>query len=214
MQRIQSSLHDDRARLAAWLREWEADRRLRLAEPGDQPEAATRAYPVWKTRAARAPAVGAIRLLAPDSAATTARPVYVVVLADAGSGLWQVAPFSRFATPALPGELKLQRQAIHLQVICLWNTAVLRAARLAAAYPASRVTAAEWQAVTTVRASLAGATLPPRLVRRVGPALVHPLDPRQLYIEEERDLWFAPKDAVAEHAAPDLLMAAETRAPY
>jgi hypothetical protein len=213
MHRSNPKVNDDRARLAAWLCEWETDRRLQPAETDAAAFAALRAYPGQKR--ARPISVGVIRLLAPDTPATAARPVYVAVIAQVGLERWQVAPFGRFATPALPGELALRRQAIHLQVLCLWNTAVLSVARLRTAYPVGRLTAAERNDVAAVRAGPVGAPLQVGLARRVGPPLIHPLDPRQLYIEEERAIWLEPVPAsVADSASPELLMAAETRARY
>jgi hypothetical protein len=214
MHRSDSGLRDDRGRLAAWLREWEAEQRLRLAEPEGCAAAASRAYPRLARPGPARAAIGSIRLLAPDTPATAARPVYVAVLASAGIGVWLVAPFGRLATPALPGELQLRRRAVHLQVLCLWNSARLGAARLAAAYLVGRLTPPERAAAAAVRASLAGVPLPPVLAGRVGPRLSHPLDPRQLYSEEERAIWLESEPAPAADTAQNMLMAAETRARY
>lgn len=212
MLRSSRNSNNQRERLAAWLCEWETNRRLQPEDHDALNFIAPHAYPVQVR--SKPIKLGAIRLLAPDTLATAARPVYVAVLANVGPELWQVAPFGRFATPALPGELGLQRRAVHLQVLCLWNTAVLNGVRLDLAYPAGRLTVAEWQAVTAVRASMVGTPLPPCLTKRVGPKLVHPLDPRQLYVEEERALWLKPIATETKNSASDLLMAAETRVPY
>jgi len=214
MNRANRQLDAERNQLAAWLEEWAAADRLGLyaAVPAGKCAAACRAYPA--ARRSRAIKPGSLRLLAPDTPAARERPIYVAVLAPAGPASWLVAPFGRFATPALPGELALRQHAIPLRVLCLWNAAVLTDARLAASYPAGRLTAAEWNAVAALRGHLAGGTLPASLRGRVGPALHHPLDPRQLYIEKERAIWLESAPAPAVDEAPGLLMAAETRAPY
>lgn len=196
--------------LAAWLGEWDADLRLKQMDAEEAERAMSRPYPV--RRRAGIIRIGSIRLLAPDCPATAARPVYVAVLAQEDANRWRVAPFGRFATPALPGELGLRRLAIHLQVLCLWNTAILSTERLNAAYPAGRLTSAEWRAMSAVRSGITeGARVAGRF--RVGPPLVHPLDPRQIYVEEERAIWLEPMTDQGEERLPELPMAAEPRPP-
>jgi hypothetical protein len=206
-----------RLALAAWMHEWQLDRRLRQADeaaPGAAPPAPCR-YP------ATAPgrgviAAGQIRLLPPVTPQTAARPVYVAVLAQAGGGVWQVAPFGRFATPALPGELALRRRALHLRVLCLWNVSALPDALLRAAWQAGRLSAPEQRGAASVQAALRGTPLPGMLARRVGPPLVHPLDPRHAYLDEERALWLDFVRPVADNLPFDasLRLAAERTDPY
>jgi hypothetical protein len=204
-----------RQRLAAWLWEWEADRRLQRAaeEDGTTPQVCR--YPVPLKRGA-APAAGQIRLLPPSTPATCERPVYVALLDRDGSRGWRVAPFGRFALPALPGELALRRSAVHLRVLCLWNRFLVSESLLRAAWPAGRLGPSERSNVAVVLAALEGAPLPDRLARRVGPPLVHPLDPRHAYVEEARGLRLAFEAAESESVLPGdaLQMAAERRGIY
>jgi hypothetical protein len=176
-------------RLAAWLDEWHLERRLQAADP-DAPPARRAPIRYPAPRAGAAVRAGQIRLLPPATPATAARPVYVAVLAPAGPERWQVAPFGRFATPALPGEYATRRRALPLSVLCAWNAGVAGAALLRASYPAGRLTAAERRACGALLAVAGGGAPPPAdVARRTGPPLVHPLDPRHAYVEEERALW-------------------------
>jgi hypothetical protein len=215
MKPVDPVLRAQRKRLATWLTEWRLAQRLETdeAETASGPCAVARTYPTARTR--RRLSSGAILLLPPDRSATRGRPVYVALLEETAPEVWRVAPFGRFATPAVPGELALRRQALPLRVLCLWNTAQLTQARLVSAYQVGRLTAAERGDIAALRAHLGGtslsAPLPEPLARRIGPPLGHPLDPRQRYLEESRALWL---DAAAARERPwetprELPMAAE-----
>jgi hypothetical protein len=204
-------LRAQRKRLATWLTEWRLAQRLEAdeTETASGPCAVARIYPTARTR--RRLSSGAILLLPPDRSATRNRLVYVALLEETAPEVWRVAPFGRFATPAVPGELALRRQALPLRVLCLWNTAQLTQARLVSAYQVGRLTAAERCDIAALRAYLNGAPLPAGLARRIGPPLEHPLDPRQRYLEDARALWL---DAAATwerlpELARELPMAAE-----
>lgn len=145
---------------------------------------------------------GDIVLLPPETATTRRRPVYVGLVgelepADEENGApgvegasWLVIPFGRLPLPAVPGELVTRRQAASLRVLCVWNCALAAAARLARGWLVGRLTARELDLARRVR-DLAPDSVPPAaLARRVGPPLIHPLDPRHVYLDEERLLWF------------------------
>lgn len=212
-----------RRHLAAWLQEWALDGRLRGA-----PEAA--AMPCRFAPAPSSPAVGQapragaprpddILLLPPGNAATRLRPIYVAVLEQLTPGSWLVAPFGPFSLPALPGELRTARRATPLRVLCVWNRATLPTAPLAAAWRVGRLQPRERAWVVALLAHEREATaLPAALAARLGPPLLHPLDPRQEYIEEERALWLPERTHLAEAAAvyqprteAELRLAAENR---
>ena len=209
--------HDAR-RLAAWLDEWQLEQRLQAADSSAPAGPAARApirYPA--PRPGAAVSAGQIRLLPPATPATAGRPVYVAVFAPAGLDRWQVVPFGRFATPGLPGEFLTRRRTPPLRVLCAWNAGVVGAGLLQASYPAGRLTAAERHAAEALLAA-AGATrtLPASVASRTGPPLVHPLDPRHRYMEEERALWLeiGAVSPAASDAAPLRLAAEEPGTPY
>ena len=146
---------------------------------------------------------GDIVLLPPETATTRRRPVYVGLVGRQETGVedesWLVIPFGRLPLPAVPGELVTRRQAAPLRVLCVWNCALAAAARLARGWLVGRLTERELDLARGVR-DLAPDSVPPAaLARRVGPPLVHPLDPRHEYLDEERLLWF---ETPATGAAP------------
>ena len=179
----------DRARLAAWLREWALDRALRQADRTEETGTPRGGGPYAEVRGKGRLATGQIRLLPPLTERTAERPVYVALLSAPDATRWLVAPFGRFATPAFSGELATRRRTPMLRVLCVWNAGILSGDWLQAAYPAGRLTTSELRQATDLRAALADRDCPFARPERVGPPLVHPLDPRHLYVEEERALW-------------------------
>lgn len=184
----QRQLDRNRARLTAWMEEWDLDRRLAGAESEEPaPQRRPAAYPDAGARVRLS--IGQIRLLLPVTSRTAERPVYVAILDARDADRWVVAPFGRFAAPALPGELATRRRTPMLRVLCVWNLGILPGDLLRSSYPAGRLTAAELRMASAVRSAFAagtGSAVPPG---RIGPPLLHPLDPRHLYIEEEQGLW-------------------------
>ena len=192
-----------RQRLGAWLEAWQLQQRLEtLADPPEPPAPpAPQAYPP----AGRPPQgtsaasrvhpgrllAGAIILLPPDNEATRARPVYVALAEAVRGDAWLVVPFGRFPVPALPGELATGRVAPPLQVLCVWNHAPIAAERLARGWQVGRLCAREQRWLRQLLDLPPGRAPRKTLAQRLGPPLVHPLDPRHDYIEQERMLWLA-----------------------
>jgi hypothetical protein len=177
-----------------WLNEWKIDRLLRedgqgrFTAGGQSPKTARKTQGLlYDVKAAR---IGQIRLLHPFSDETAERPRYVVVLKKNGDGSWLVAPFSRFSEPAVPGEWKTGREVPALRNLCIWNARSLPDSALARSWVVDCMTTSRTlQAVTIHTLLVEGKELPRSLSRRVGPPLVHPLDPRIEYMDEERE-WF------------------------
>jgi len=176
----------DRRKLSAWLDAWRLDRAL---ERGDEDPAAADAPAdrrgAWRAREPddapplRGLRTGEMLLLRPVTPLTARRPVYVAVLGASGTaGWWQVAPFGRFTTPATPDEIETGLPAQPLRVLCLWNEHAVSSRRL--------VTWA-WRVGRIAKAALAAMRAAGD--ERRGPRLIHPLDPRQEYLDEERALW-------------------------
>jgi hypothetical protein len=176
----------DRKKLSIWMDEWRLDRALAAAD-GTDGEAGSEDAAAGLPRLAPGPPpsfadglrVGDILLLKPVTPVTARRPTYVVVVAPGGAaGWWRVAPFARFSTPATPEEVATGLKAHPLRVLCLWNGHAVSARRLTAwAWRVSRIAPA---ALARIGGAGDG---------RRGPRLVHPLDPRHTYLDEERALW-------------------------
>lgn len=205
-----------RRKLSLWLEEWRIDRTLAavthdtaqpLPESGVSEAGGAGTESTGQVDGRQTPpAVGQIRLLPPvQVTGAQDRPVYVLVLEDAGAGAWRVVPFSRFANPAIPGEWMTGLRGLPLRVLCLWNARIVAQAVLAASWisrtlPAGQVGRAQaaWrdfsEGCSTDRTAL---------TRGFGPPLEHPLDPRHEYIQEERGLLDASLGAGADDEDQD-----------
>ena len=198
------TVSEQRKMLAAWLTEWRLEKELppspdedvvsTLAPSGD---GRTLFDQSGSDKTIGATAVGLrpgdIVLLPPDGDTTSARPVYVVLLAAGPDNRWLCAPFSRFSTPATEGEYATDRRYDPLKVVCAWNTGRLPMAVLARGWLVERIGASDLRVISDFALGRRN-ELPPA---RRGPPVVHPIDPRRDYIEEERCLWvdFETQDA-------------------
>lgn len=175
-------------------------------------------------------AIRQIRLLAPGLDASYARPLYMAVVDHAGAGRYLCVPFGRFSEPAFPGELKTGREALTLRVLCIWNACFLPESLLERAWSVGELDTDELAGVSDVRAYLEhGQHLPPEIECRVGPPMIHPLDPRRDYRDDElawmaallsgpqSALWVRDStgsDAWVDESDREPLLAAEGRARY
>lgn len=193
-----STLDFQRRGLALWLEEWRVYKALAavsVPEGGGSagkdsavggvgltfPEAGGRSQPLR---------VGQVRLLRPAGMnLLQQRPVYVVLLMRQGVASWLVAPFGRFANPAVPGEWRTGLRSAPLRVLCLWNARVVSHQALESAWLSRRLTATQAARALAVWQTCAdGMPLESVLAQRIGPPLQHPLDPRHEYLQEEREL--------------------------
>ena len=207
--------------LQAWLQERELDATL---TGSDDPPAMTQhgddARPLTPVNLFQ------IRLLKPHVHPTDT-PRFVAVLASNGEkAVATVVPFSRFATPATPGECTTERSESPLRVLCLWNACDLSASALAdESWHCGDLDAnqgAQHRAhLETYRSGIAPESTD---IRLFGPRLVHPLDPRHAYLDEERALTQAIRDTCTpatplpfpqtESRQEALPVAAEAHEPY
>ena len=185
------TVSEQREMLAAWLAEWRLEKELPPPTEEDvTPSGDGRSFgqsdpdkTVGATETALRP--GDVVLLPPDGETTSARPVYVALLDARPNGSWLCAPFSRFSTPATEGEYATERNFDPLKVACAWNANDLPQDVLARGWLVEHLGAQDVKILADF-ALKRRAELPPA---RRGPPIVHPLDPRREYIEEERCLW-------------------------
>ena len=98
-------------------------------------------------------------------------------------------PFGRLAYPAVPGEWLTGREAGPCRLLCLWNAFVLSGDAASRSWVLCDWPAQHVERVREGRATLAeDGELPPAMRGQAGPPLLHPLDPRWDYLDEER-LW-------------------------
>lgn len=184
-----NGLEAQRKALADWLALWRIDLSLAKAvgKPSDAtdiPTAENAALAVSEfTYAASGdtPEAGDIVLLPPVGRITQSRPVYLA-LCERTDGGWGAVPFARLPLPATDAEFATGREELPLRVLSPWNAGFLPDEVVARAWKVGRLRPAE---AAALRAYKKGE--PPSL--EAGPPLVHPLDPRHDYLDEERELW-------------------------
>jgi hypothetical protein len=201
----------DRARLARWLHEWRLEQALRDVRPGE---------PGGQSAGDVGPdglpmEVGQVRLFKPFNAATVSRPRYFVVLERVRALGWEIVPFGRFAVPAVPGEWSTGLSAMPLRVLCIWNAGTVLEVTARRSWIVDQLPEPVLRSAADLhRHAFAQGPLSAALADQIGPVLVHPLDPRIEYIEEERS-WMNEVALPSGHSAVrDLPMAAESREGY
>ncbi len=186
--------HDQvRETLAAWLREWRIEKALAIEESTVSIVLYGAGRGVERKRS-EPPRPGEVRLLRPEDAFSCRRPRYVLVLeSDPRVGNVRVVPFSRFSTPAMPGEHRTGHPASPLAVLCAWNVRTLPWGRVQRAWKVARWGAARHAAAQRAVAicPFPDADPPPDTAGETGPPLTHPDDPRWNYLREEAAEWDA-----------------------
>ncbi|MGV3659060.1 MAG: hypothetical protein ACO1TE_02715 [Prosthecobacter sp.] len=142
-------------------------------------------------RAPRVPLLrGQIRQLNPELKPAWTRTVIVLVLTVDEKGQQAlVAPFSQFDQPAFDGELATGLKDESLSVLCLWNStriplaALRRSWWLMDSFDDLLADADTFHAARNKREPL-----PATLKDRLGPPIIHPLDPRHDYLDVEAGL--------------------------
>ena len=171
----------EREQLAAWLQRYEWDRQLR--DPTLPTNNATPEHPE-----PTAVACGQIRLLPPviPRFPQSERPVFVLVFDSNDSGQTTIIPFGRFDLPATPQEWSTELEHTALKVLCFWNQRILQTEQLERTWLAGSLSGNERQ---TIAAAFAQSTSHRQhATKRHGPPLIHALDPRHMYLHEEKTL--------------------------
>jgi len=184
---------EQKERLARWLAEWQIEQSL-AAGNGDEEssrDGEDRSPPDSKglvAPTAEEPGldVGQVRLLSPEIPAAADMPLHVALLDRVAPGVFLAAPFSRFAEPAIPGELQTGRVETVLRVLCPWNARPIPMSTLRRSWIVSDLTEQERRdALCVYRHVKEGESLSAGLASRIGPPLVHPDDPRLVYEARE-----------------------------
>lgn len=180
--------HDARLHLQRWLQEYTVWTALEAALPvgGEEGlsevsgEDAVSAAPLADSAA---PEAGQIRLW--PSVTGECGPMYGLLVAPS-YGSWGVLPFSPLSLPAVPEELTVM-EAPPLRVVQGWNLRRIPADAARGSWCVGALPEAErFRVDLFLTVCAAGGPLPPILSGRVGPPLVHPLDPRYAYRDAER----------------------------
>lgn len=142
-------------------------------------------------RAPRVPLLrGQIRQLNPGLKSTWTRTVIVLVInVDETGQQALVAPFSQFDQPAFDGELATGLNDESLAVLCLWNSTRVPLAALRRSWwlmDSFDDLLTDAEAFHTARNKRE--PLPPALKDKLGPPIIHPLDPRHDYLDVEAGL--------------------------
>ena len=180
-------------RLARWLHEWQLQQTLAQAAPeplsGKQaPSNSTDEFPaVEQAPPDMPPAPGQIRLLRPRPEAPDDGPLFVATLAADTDDVLTGIPFSPFSEPATPDELLTGRPQSVVRVLCLWNARTMRPSELKESWLVDDLTDQELTDFThALRTVLQTDALPDDMQQLGGPPLVHPDDPRHIYLSMER----------------------------
>ena len=179
----QATRKKQRAQLAAWLDAYYLDRDLRdeTMPPSSAPQTPEPNH--------ASPEAGQIRLLPPtkNTTAPNERPIYVLVVSAPETQNFTVIPFSRFDSPATPHEWQTNWSERPLQVLCFWNARTLTPTALKTTWLVQQRSEQQRQEVVKAEQTKPVCSLSHDNTR-FGPPLAHPLDPRHVYLQEEKSL--------------------------
>lgn len=105
----------------------------------------------------------------------------------AGYGRWKVLPFSPLHVPAVPGEVRVREHG-PVQVLEGWNLRIVSASVVRNSWYADALEETErfwlqdWVALLEE-----GGEMPERFRDRTGPRLLHPEDPRHVYLDQQAE---------------------------
>jgi len=173
-------LEEHHRQLAAWLAEREIDGLLK-----DSDDEYGGSVSIRYDRQIGEVVPGDVYVLTPSALNQT--PVYVVVLEKTGDpSRWRVVPFSRYATPAVPGEWATGLRDSPLHVLCFWNVRET-SAQCFLPGAAKKLSPRMLKNIHSVyRLVMFGELADESLTKRLGPPIRHPADPRHEYLDEDR----------------------------
>ena len=128
---------------------------------------------------------GQIRILSKRFTADPDVIPYVVVLERWSEGMWLVAPFSQYATPAIPGEMESGINAHGQRVIQAWNGRTIQDRLLEKSFLCGKMEeSTREQVMALFRHEFGGTDLPGSFSARRGPSITMAADPRREYVAE------------------------------
>jgi hypothetical protein len=176
---------ESRKQLEIWLQEYAVWKELVDALPAES--VAPMHEDLWDSGAfpdEPGPEAGQIRLW--PSANGACGPFYGLLVAPEYSS-WGVLPFSPLSSVATHEELRVMEEA-PVQVIQGWNLRRIPEGQAKKSWFAGTLPELEIFRVDLFLTWCgSGEALPPALADYVGPPLIHPLDPRHEYLDEERE---------------------------
>jgi hypothetical protein len=114
-------------------------------------------------------------------------PLYILVLGERGGDARWVVPFGRFREPATPGEMLSGLSSEALRVLCFWNARDCTERTVPRGWVLEELAMEEQgrflHALVVVRRTGA---LPASMARDGGAAVIHPDDPRRIYLHRAR----------------------------
>jgi len=128
---------------------------------------------------------GQVRILSKRFVADPQKVPYVAVIEQWEDNVWLVAPFSRYAYPATPGEMTTRIGNCGLHVLQVWNARTVRTRLLEKSFLFGELDEHVRQnAADLFRHEMSGKALPASFDALTGPAMTFEADPRQDYLEE------------------------------
>lgn len=190
LSRILTDDEKDAVLLDRWRAERAAEKALATAWENDAPRTPPATVDIERLAAAVDPydsalEPGQIRILAPELTADPGNIPYVAVLESWEPGIWLVAPFSPYSTPATEGEMSTGLSPVGQRVLQCWNArtaaeSVIARSRVAGTLPRGVLEDAR----ALFRHAMSGAPLPESFSSVVGPPVLSEADPRREHFVE------------------------------
>ena len=132
--------------------------------------------------------VGDVRILSKQFTSEPDVIPYVAVLEEWERGMWLIAPFSHYATPATPGEMSTGIDMRGLRVLQAWNGRTVQDDILKKSFLFDRLSdKVREDALALFRHEMGGVDLPTSFSAQRGVPIVNEVDPRREYIAESVD---------------------------
>lgn len=132
--------------------------------------------------------VGDVRILSKQFTSEPDVIPYVAVLEEWEKGMWLIAPFSHYATPATPGEMSTGIDMRGLRVLQAWNGRTVQDDILKKSFLFDRLSdKVRADALALFRHEMGGVDLPTSFSAQRGVPIVNEADPRREYIAESID---------------------------
>lgn len=186
--RLFTKIPEDAELFDRWLDEREGEKDFRKTEAaagGDARIDAARLANAFGGYAEEPIAAGQIRLLSKRYTEDPWTPPFVAVLEEWMDGMWLVAPFSPYATPATPGEMATGIPLMGRETLQAWNARTMQDDLLEKSFLCGALAKGTLEEARALfRNQLAGTPLPENFAALRGPALRLSSDPRREHVEE------------------------------